>query len=451
MSTPRSLILAGATALVLSAVPVGVAGATADAASAGPSTPALHLDVPLQRGLEPTVTGVPREFEAGGAAKEFTVTVGNPTDQDFVAFALLKFKNQAGDLRAADLTVEYRLPGGSAWLPGSLAPGGEGADGSVLMVLGAGGGDGVSDDALLAVRKGRSLVLKVRASFSAKAPRGKAGVAPVTFAARLDPRTGQPVDQGSYGCACAVGCAGFRIKEPAPPAPPAPVPTAAPSRTAPPQSTATPTPTPTATVTATPSRPATATPTVTATPTSTATPTVTATPTSTATPTVTPSMSPTPSTTPSRTAAPTVTPPPTVTAPPPSAAPTTPSTTPTSTLPSRSAAPTPTATPVPAAPAPTATGSTAAAQADPSSDSTAEGADQLPVPFPMEVPTTAPLKIVPAAVTRATSTADSLERNLATTGGGEGKAVIAGAGAAMLGVGAGALVLLRRRRTARHG
>ncbi|KOV29730.1 hypothetical protein ADK60_17415, partial [Streptomyces sp. XY431] len=280
MSTPRSLILAGATALVLSAVPVGVAGATADAASAGPSTPALHLDVPLQRGLEPTVTGVPREFEAGGAAKEFTVTVSNPTDQDFVAFALLKFKNQAGDLRAADLTVEYRLPGGSAWLPGSLAPGGEGADGSVLMVLGAGGGDGVSDDALLAVRKGRSLVLKVRASFSAKAPRGKAGVAPVTFAARLDPRTGQPVDQGSYGCACAVGCAGFRIKEPAPPAP---VPTAAPSRTAPPKSTAT----PTATATATPSRPATATP--------------TPTPTVTATPTVTPSMSPTPSTTPSRT------------------------------------------------------------------------------------------------------------------------------------------------------
>ncbi|MFF7586001.1 hypothetical protein ACFZCK_00760 [Kitasatospora purpeofusca] len=431
MSTPRSLILAGATALVLSAVPVGVAGATADAASAGPSTPALHLDVPLQRGLEPTVTGVPREFEAGGAAKEFTVTVGNPTDQDFVAFALLKFKNQAGDLRAADLTVEYRLPGGSAWLPGSLAPGGEGADGSVLMVLGAGGGDGVSDDALLAVRKGRSLVLKVRASFSAKAPRGKAGVAPVTFAARLDPRTGQPVDQGSYGCACAVGCAGFRIKEPAPPAP---VPTAAPSRTAPPKSTATPTPTPTAT--ATPSRPATA------------TPTVTATPTSTATPTVTPSMSPTPSITPSRTATPTVTPTPTPTA---TATPTTPSATPTTTLPGRSAAPTPTATPVPVVPTPTATGSTAAAPAEPSSDSTAEGADQLPVPFPMEVPTTAPLKIVPAAVTRATSTADSLERNLATTGGGEGKAVIAGAGAAMLGVGAGALVLLRRRRTARHG
>ncbi len=69
----------------------------------------------------------------------------------------------------------------------------------------------------------------------------------------------------------------------------------------------------------------------------------------------------------------------------------------------------------------------------------------------MEVPTGAPLKIVPAAVTKATSTADTLERNLATTGGGEGKAVIAGAGAAMLGVGAGALVLLRRRRTARHG
>ncbi|WP_327063654.1 hypothetical protein OG715_01485 [Kitasatospora purpeofusca] len=437
MSTPRSLILAGATALVLSAVPVvGVAGATADAASAGPSAPALSLDVPLQRGLEPSVTGVPREFEAGGGAKEFTVTLTNPTEHDFVAFALLKFKNQAGDLRAADLKVEYRLPGGTAWLPGSLAPGGEGTDGSVLTVLGARDGEGVSDDALLAVRKGRSLVLKVRASFSAKAPRGKAGVAPVTFAARLDPRTGLPVDQGSYGCACAVGCAGFKIKEPAPPVP---VPTATPSRTATPKSTPTPTttPTPTPTVTATPSRPPTP------------TPTVAPTPTTTATPTAAPSPSPTPTATP--TAAPTATPTPKG-APTSVAPPTTPSATPT-TLPSRSVTPTPTptATSAPAAPTPTATGATVAPPAEPSSDSTAEGADQLPVPFPMEVPTGAPLKIVPAAVTKATSTADTLERNLATTGGGEGKAVIAGAGAAMLGVGAGALVLLRRRRTARHG
>ncbi|WP_327072290.1 hypothetical protein OG196_02050 [Kitasatospora purpeofusca] len=437
MSTPRSLILAGATALVLSAVPVvGVAGATADAASAGPSAPALSLDVPLQRGLEPSVTGVPREFEAGGGAKEFTVTLTNPTEHDFVAFALLKFKNQAGDLRAADLKVEYRLPGGTAWLPGSLAPGGEGTDGSVLTVLGARDGEGVSDDALLAVRKGRSLVLKVRASFSAKAPRGKAGVAPVTFAARLDPRTGLPVDQGSYGCACAVGCAGFKIKEPAPPVP---VPTATPSRTATPKSTPTPTttPTPTPTVTATPSRPPTP------------TPTVAPTPTTTATPTAAPSPSPTPTATP--TAAPTATPTPKG-APTSVAPPTTPSATPT-TLPSRSVTPTPTptATSAPAAPTPTASGATVAPPAEPSSDSTAEGADQLPVPFPMEVPTGAPLKIVPAAVTKATSTADTLERNLATTGGGEGKAVIAGAGAAMLGVGAGALVLLRRRRTARHG
>ncbi|MEK2495460.1 hypothetical protein WN990_38580 [Kitasatospora purpeofusca] len=444
MSTPRSLILAGATALVLSAVPVGVAGATADAASAGPSAPALSLDVPLQRGLEPSVTGVPREFEAGGGAKEFTVTLTNPTEHDFVAFALLKFKNQAGDLRAADLKVEYRLPGGTAWLPGSLAPGGEGTDGSVLTVLGARDGEGVSEDALLAVRKGRSLVLKVRASFSAKAPRGKAGVAPVTFAARLDPKTGLPVDQGSYGCACAVGCAGFKIKEPAPPAP---VPTVTPSRTAPPKSTPTPTTTPTPTVTATPSRPATP------------PPTVTPTPTATATPTAAPSTSPTPTTAPSRTATPTAAPTATPTpkgAPTSVAPPTTPSATPT-TLPSRSVTPTPTptptatATPVSAAPTPTAAGATVAPPAEPSSDSTAEGADQLPLPFPMEVPTTAPLKIVPAAVTKATSTADTLERNLATTGGGEGKAVIAGAGAAMLGVGAGALVLLRRRRTARHG
>ncbi|MFB8173645.1 hypothetical protein ACFC60_37415 [Kitasatospora purpeofusca] len=434
MSTPRSLILAGATALVLSAVPAGVAAATADTAAAGPSTPAPRLDVPLQRGLEPSVTGVPREFEAGGGAEEFTLTLTNPTEHDFVAFALLKFKNQAGGLRAADLKVEYRLPGGTAWLPGSLAPGGEGTDGSVLTVLGAGDGARVSDDALLAVRKGRSLVLKVRASFSAKAPRGKAGVAPVTFAARLDPATGQPVDQGSYGCACAVGCAGFRIKEPAPPAP---APTVTPSRTAPPKSTATPTPT----ATAASSRPATP------------TPTATATPTSSAPPTLTPSVSPTSSTTPFRSATPTATPTATSTPSPtpPTAVPTTPSASPTTPLPSRSVTPTATATPVPAAPTPTATGSMVAAPAEPSSDITSEGTDQLPLPFPMEVPTAAPLKIVPAAVARATSTADDLERSLATTGGGEDKAVIAGAGAAMLGVGAGALVLLRRRRTARHG
>ncbi|MGW2546739.1 hypothetical protein ACWC5I_39180, partial [Kitasatospora sp. NPDC001574] len=296
MSTPRSLILAGATALVLSTVPVGAAGAATGAASAGPSAPAPHLGVPLERGLEPSVAGVPRDFEVGGAAKEFRYTVTNPTAHDFVAFALLKFKNEAGDLRAADLKVEYRIPGGNVWLPGSLAPGGEGTDGSVLVVLGAKAGDGVSDDALLAVRKGRTLVLTVRASFSAGAPTGKAGVAPVTFAARLDDRTGLPVDEGSFGCACAVGCAGFRIKKPAPPAP---TPTATPTRTASPTPTATPTRTASPTPTATP------TPTPAVTPTPTAAPTPTASPVPTVTPTVAPTPTPTVAPTPTATATPT--------------------------------------------------------------------------------------------------------------------------------------------------
>ncbi|MGW6919337.1 LPXTG cell wall anchor domain-containing protein [Kitasatospora sp. NPDC054939] len=394
MSTPRNLLLAGATALVLSTLPVGTAGA-ADAVPAGSSAPVPNLDGSLQRGLEPSVTGVPREFEVGGASGEFSYTVTNPTAHDFVAFALLKFKNQAGDLRASDLKVEYRLPGGG-WLPGSLAPGGEGTDGSVLVVLGAKEGDEVSDDALLAVRKGRTLVLKVRASFAAGAPLGKAGVAPVTFASRLDDRTGLPVDQGSFGCACAVGCAGFKIKKPAPPGPVAtPTPTPTPTRTA------SPTPMPTATPTRTAT--ATVTPTPTVTPTRAATPTPTATPTRAATPTPTATRTPTPT---------------------------------------RTAAPVPTV--------PTPVGNHPTASEEPSTAATEDGG-QLPLPFPMDPPTSAPLKIQPVAVAKANSTADAMERSLAQTGGGDNEVVIAGVGAAMLGVGTGALVLLRRRRAARHG
>ncbi|MEE1829294.1 hypothetical protein PUR61_45090, partial [Streptomyces sp. BE20] len=120
MSTPRSLILAGATALVLSTVPVGVAGAATGAASAGPSAPAPHIDVPLQRGLEPSVTGVPREFEVGGAPREFRYTVTNPTAHDVVAFALV---HRAATTHGA-LAVKLfpALFGGPAYLNALRAP-----------------------------------------------------------------------------------------------------------------------------------------------------------------------------------------------------------------------------------------------------------------------------------------------------------------------------------------
>ncbi|WP_329493528.1 hypothetical protein [Kitasatospora herbaricolor] len=425
MSTRRSLILAGTTALVLSTLPADVAGAVAVASPAGPSAAASvpHLDVSLQRGLEPSVAGVPREFEAGGAPREFGFTLTNPTDHDFVAFALLKFRNQAGDLRGADLKVEYQLPGRTDWLAGSLAPGGEGPDGSVLMVLGGRDGGDVSDDALLAVRKGRTLVLKVRTSFVAQAPAGKAAVAAVTFAARLDDRTGLPVDQGSFGCACAAGCAGFRIKEPTPPAP---APVATPTRTT--------APTPAAPVTATPA----GTPTRALTPTPAVTPTHSvATPTPAGTPTRAPASAPAVASSPAAPAA----------TPAPATVPTAPSS-PTST---RSTAPAPTAvasTPVGARP--TASSSSATARPEQSSEPATADTGQLPPPFPMEAPTSAPLRIQQAAVVRANSSADAMERDLARTGGGEYETAVAGAGAALLGVGTGALVLLRRRRAARH-
>ncbi|WP_406192718.1 hypothetical protein OH807_01450 [Kitasatospora sp. NBC_01560] len=417
MSTRRNLILAGTTTLVLSTLTVGAAGASSPGASpastspAGPSASAPRLDTSLQRGLEPSLSGVPRDFEVGGAAKEFSYTVENPSEHDFVAFPLLKFKNTTGDLRVADLKVEYQLPGRTDWLKGSLAPGSESANDGVLIVLGGTDGGNVADEALVAVRKGKTLALKVRTSFSAQAPVGKGGVAPVLFAARLDDRTGLPVDQGSFGCACGVGCAGFRIKAPTP------VVTATPTRA--------PAPVVTTTAPAPVVKPTTPTPVVT---TTAPAPVVT---TTAPAPVVKPTA-PAPTATP---AAP---------APLPTATPTSAGSSPTGSpsSPTRAASAAPATAPATAHPAPSAPPSTSA---DP------EGVDQLPLPIPIDNPTIAPLKIQPAAVVQAKTTADAREQSLAHTGGGGHDAAIAGAGAAVFAVGAGMLVVARRRRTARHG
>ncbi|MGV9271362.1 LPXTG cell wall anchor domain-containing protein [Kitasatospora sp. NPDC003701] len=418
MSTRRNLILAGTTTLVLSTLTVGAAGASSPGASpastspAGPSAAAPRIDASLQRGLEPTVSGVPRDFEVGGAAKEFSYTIDNPSAHDFVAFPLLKFKNTTGDLRVADLKVEYQLPGRTDWLKGSLAPGSEGANDGVLIVLGGTDGGNVADEALVALRKGKTLALKVRTSFSAQAPAGKAGVAPVLFAAQLDDRTGLPVDRGSFGCACGAGCAGFRIK------PPAPVVTATPTRA--------PVPVVTTTAPAPTVKPTTPAPVVTTT-------------------APVPTVKPT-------TPAPVVT----TTAPVPTAKPTTPApvVTTTPTLTPTSAGSSPASSPTrPASPAPTTAPTTAhpTPSSPPSTPAESEGVDQPPLPIPIDNPTIAPLKIQPAAVVQAKTTADAREQSLAHTGGGGNDAAIAGAGAAALAVGAGVLVLVRRRRTARHG
>ncbi|WP_329485582.1 LPXTG cell wall anchor domain-containing protein [Kitasatospora sp. NBC_01246] len=439
MSTRRSLILAGTTTLVLSTLPLATAGAadtaapgtpspgaaSASASPAGPSASAPRLDGSLQRGLEPSVSGVPKDFEVGGAAEEFGYTIANPSAHDFVAFPLLKFKNVTGDLRTADLRVEYQLPGRTDWLRGSQAPGSEGVDDGVLVVLGGRDGDNVADDALVAVRKGKSLALKVRVSFSAQAPVGRAGVAPVLFASQLDDATGQPVDRGSYGCACGVGCAGFRIKAPA--------------------TVATPSPTRVPSPTATASRLATASPTVTAPPTA---------------PAVTPSRTATPApssaapTAPATTHTPLPTPTPTVTAPATTHAP---SPTPTVAVPTVTTPPatTPAVTARPTTPSPTTPSTSSSAPAPvlsaPSASADPVGDGPLPLPVPIDNPTIAPLRIQPAAVVQARTTADAVERNLAQTGGGDHQALITGAGVATLAAGTGVLVLLRRRRAARHG
>ncbi|MEU1423737.1 LPXTG cell wall anchor domain-containing protein [Kitasatospora sp. NPDC005751] len=456
MSTRRSLILAGTTTLVLSTLPLATAGAagtaapgtpspgaaSASASPAGPSASAPRLDGSLQRGLEPSVSGVPKDFEVGGAAEEFGYTIENPSTHDFVAFPLLKFKNTTGDLRTADLRVEYQLPGRTDWLRGSQAPGSEGVDDGVLVVLGGRDGDNVADDALVAVRKGKSVALKVRVSFSAQAPVGRAGVAPVLFAAQLDDATGQPVDKGSYGCACGVGCAGFRIKAPAPVATasptrvPSPSATASRPATAPPTVTTPPTApavTPWRTATPAPSSAAPTAPAPAATPVATpTTPTTSATPSATVSrPTASPTHAPSPTPT---VAVPTVAVP-TVTAPAVTAPATTPAVTTRPTTPSTSSS----------APAPAPSVSAPSASADPVGDG------PLPLPVPIDNPTIAPLRIQPAAVVQATTTADAVERNLAQTGGGDHQVLITGAGVATLAAGTGVLLLLRRRRAARHG
>ncbi|MCX5077638.1 hypothetical protein OG321_41605 [Streptomyces sp. NBC_00424] len=216
MSVRRSLVLAGTAALTSSALLVGVGGVALAASPGTPSAPALRFKIPAQQRLDLAVARVPDAFTTGAAPQEFGYTISNSSAHDFVAFPLLKFKNRRGDLRAADLTVEYQLPGGNTWLTASVAPGGDGADDGVVILLGDTNHGGVSDEALLAVRKGRSVTLKARTAFAGQAPLGKASLVPVAFSAQLDAGTGMPVDQGSFACACEVGSVGFSIKSPAP-------------------------------------------------------------------------------------------------------------------------------------------------------------------------------------------------------------------------------------------
>ncbi|WP_329488684.1 LPXTG cell wall anchor domain-containing protein [Kitasatospora sp. NBC_01246] len=398
MSIRRSFALAGAAALASSMVLAGAQGAVAVGTTGSPSaTAAPQADKSSRQSLDLSVRGVPDTFIAGGDAREFTFRIDNSTRHDFVFYPLLKFKNRAGSLEAGDLKVEYQLPGG-AWLPGSVAPGGGDSDDDAVLIL-LGGAD--SDDAMLAVNRGKDVSIKVRASFTKDAPLGKAGVVPVVFSEQLDDQSHEPVGNGHFSCDGITG-AGFTIKagggKPSPTASQTTgKPTGSPSPShSPSQSPShSPSHSPSATATATPTTTATATPTATAT----ATPTATATATPTATPTATTSAS----TSPSASASPSS---------------------------STSAQPTGATTSAPS------TGGTGA---------------QEPIDFPVTVPTVTPPKLTPAAVAKAKNAADNADKALAQTGGGDDTTGIAIAGGAVLAVGAGTLVLLRRRKAAQQG
>ncbi|MGW3038611.1 LPXTG cell wall anchor domain-containing protein [Kitasatospora sp. NPDC001159] len=285
MSIRRSLALAGAAALASSLVLAGAQGAMAVGATGAPSA-AAQAEKAGHQNLDLSVRGVPDTFIAGGDAREFTYRIDNSTKTDFVAFPLLKFKNKAGSLKAKDFKLEYQLPaslpGGGTWKTAVIAPGGgDGDDSAVLMFLGdvTGSGD-AADDALLFLAPGKSLDIKVRASFTKDAPLGKAGVVPVVFSADANDEN----DHGGFSCDGIKG-AGFTIKagggKPSPT--PTPTKTGKPSPTASGSPTASHTPTATAT--------ATATATTTATPTTEPT-TPTKAPTTPATGTASPSASP---------------------------------------------------------------------------------------------------------------------------------------------------------------
>ncbi|SOB83033.1 LPXTG cell wall anchor domain-containing protein [Streptomyces sp. 1331.2] len=283
MSIRRSLALAGAAALASSLVLAGAQGAMAVGTTGSP-TAAAPAEKAGHQALDLSVRGVPGTFFAGGDAREFTYRIDNSTKTDFVAYPMLKFKNKAGSLAAKDLKLEYQLPaglpGGGTWKTAVVAPGGgDGDDSAVLMFLGGvTDGGNAADDALLYVAQGKTLDIKVRASFTKDAPLGKAGVVPVVFSADAN----DDHDNGHFSCDGIKG-AGFTIK--AGGGNPSPTPT--PTKTGKP----TPTPTHTATSSASPTASPTATATATSTPT-TAPTTPTTAPTTPATGTASPSASP---------------------------------------------------------------------------------------------------------------------------------------------------------------
>ncbi|MFF2141165.1 LPXTG cell wall anchor domain-containing protein [Kitasatospora sp. NPDC058190] len=296
MSIRRSLALAGAAALASSLVLAGAQGAMAVGVTGTPSA-AAPAEKASHQALDLSVHGVPGTFIAGGDAREFTYRIDNSTKTDFVAFPLLKFKNKAGTLKAKDLKLEYQLPaslpGGGTWKTAVIAPGGgDGDDSAVLMFLGDVTADGdAADGALLYLAQGKSVDIKVRASFTKDTPLGKAGVVPVVYSADVNDEN----DHGGFSCDGIKG-AGFTIKAGGG----KPTPTPTPTKTGKPSPTASSSPTAshTPTSSASPTAPATATATATSTPTTeptkpTAEPTTpTTAPTAPATGTGSPSASP---------------------------------------------------------------------------------------------------------------------------------------------------------------
>ena len=414
MTIRRSFALAGAVALASSIVLGGAQGALAVGSASSPSVAAHAKDKAAQQALGLSVQGVPNEFFAGDEAREFTFKINNTTGSDFVLIPLLKFADAKGKLTAADFTAEYQLPGSSTWAPVVLPPGASADDKGLVTLAKLDDRGELTDDSVQYLAKNKSLTIKVRVAFHENAPVGKAGVVPVVFSARIDEETGQPTGDGEFSCDT-VKSSRFTIRAPKPAASPSPTKSGKPSES------------PSATVTASPS----------------ASESVTASPSATVSETATPTVTPSATASVSESASP--------------SAPATEEPTATPSAPASSPAAPTSSAPAPATSAPASPGApaTSAAPASPSASATVgvpspSASTEAPVDFPVTTPTATPPKITDTAVTKAKAAAEAADKNLAQTGGGSDSTPMAIAGGAVLAAGIGTLVVLRRRKGARH-
>ncbi|WP_329581709.1 hypothetical protein OG500_18710 [Kitasatospora sp. NBC_01250] len=431
----RSLALAAVGTLASSAVLTGAPAALAAAPFSAPfsahlalpailatsptpsATPATGDDQAVPAAVRPRleVQGLRDRITAGAAPTEFTVELTNPSKSDLVFYPALRVNDKAGDFDTTALTVDYRR-GQQDWQPSTVP-----TYLNTLRLLGPLDQNGVpAPGALIFVKAGRSVSIKVRLGLPADNPTGPAFAQFVSYWAPVDAQR-QPTQAGEMS---ASRPSYFCVVSPGTPKP-SHSPTGSASPTVEPSSS----PTVPATPSASPSSPATppASPSAPATPS--APPSTSASPSPSGSASPSPSPSQTPAPTPSTGASATPTP---------------------SATPSRSATPAPsasaTATPAPSTPAPA-----SALPGGPSSSPSSSSSDDTVTPFPVQPPAAAVLPIPATAVQQAQASAAADEKSLAFTGGGGDAVPIAVTGATVFALGVGTLVLLRRRKGgARH-